>query len=143
MRLGIRDTTEISSSGALRSRYEISSCPPRLCDIRNVVILLRGLTVFGILPPAVRASSARELAETVVAGIGASRSVVLARSGAAADSDGIRLLASAGNASGGGSYTRLDGEFREMAIRTATIASIAARREPFVVQGIRGDEESS
>ena len=58
-----------------------------------------------------------------------------------ADADGLTLMASGGTPTGGGSYNRLDGEFREMAVRTATIASIAGRREPFVVQGIRGDEE--
>ena len=59
-----------------------------------------------------------------------------------ADPDGVlTLMASAGTPTGGGSYNRLDGEFREMAVAAATIAAIAGGRQPFVVPGIRGDEE--
>jgi transcriptional regulator with GAF, ATPase, and Fis domain len=70
-----------------------------------------------------------------------SRSVALVRIWTADPDGGLTLMASAGTPTGGGSYNRLDGEFREMAIATANIAAIVAGREPFVVQGIRGDEE--
>jgi transcriptional regulator with GAF, ATPase, and Fis domain len=53
----------------------------------------------------------------------------------------LELMASAGTPSGGGSYTRLDGEFREMAVADSRVACIADAREPFIVRGIRGDED--
>jgi transcriptional regulator with GAF, ATPase, and Fis domain len=50
-------------------------------------------------------------------------------------------MASSGTPTGGGSYNRLDGEFREMAVATSRIAALGHAREPVVVRGIRGDEE--
>ena len=88
----------------------------------------------------VRAKSVRDVCATLAANLSQLRSVALVRMWVA-DVGGLTLMASGGTPTGGGSYNRLDGEFREMAVRTATIASIAERPEPFVVQGIRGDEE--
>ena len=70
-----------------------------------------------------------------------SRSVALVRVWTAEPDGALTLMASGGTPTGGGSYNRLDGEFREMALAAATIAEIAAARVPFVVHGIRGDEE--
>jgi transcriptional regulator with GAF, ATPase, and Fis domain len=67
--------------------------------------------------------------------------VVLVRVWLAGASRRPTLCGSAGTPSGGGNYSRIDGEFREMAIRDATIAEIAASRAAFVVTGFRGDEE--
>jgi transcriptional regulator with GAF, ATPase, and Fis domain len=53
----------------------------------------------------------------------------------------IDLLASAGTPSGGGSYARLEGHFREMAVSDHTIREIAAAKAPLVVRGVRGDED--
>jgi transcriptional regulator with GAF, ATPase, and Fis domain len=74
--------------------------------------------------------------------VSTSRSVALVRVWTAEPDGGtLTLLASGGTPRGGGSYSRLDGEFREMAVADATMAGIAAARQPFIVPGIRGDEE--
>src|SRR5688500_7871084 len=89
----------------------------------------------------VGARSARDVCAAVATTVSMARSVALVRVWTA-DADGlVTLMASAGTPTGGGSYNRLDGEFREMAVAAATIAEIAAERRPFVVHGIRGDEE--
>jgi transcriptional regulator with GAF, ATPase, and Fis domain len=86
-----------------------------------------------------RAKSVADICASVVTNLSQPPSVALVRMWV--NCDGLKLMASGGTPTGGGSYNRLDGEFREMAIGTGTIAMIAERREPFVVQGIRGDEE--
>jgi len=84
------------------------------------------------------------LAERVTGGMAASRSVALARLWFQSpdDEDGraLQLYASAGTPSGGGSYERLDGEFRQMAISESRIAEIATTGVALVVRGLRGDE---
>jgi transcriptional regulator with GAF, ATPase, and Fis domain len=87
------------------------------------------------------AKSLAVLAQALTSQVAASRSVVLARVWFVGPLKGVALAGSAGTPSGGGSYTRLDGEFREMAVADAKIQEIAARREPFIVRGIRGDED--
>lgn len=94
-----------------------------------------------ILGAVVRAESPDLLAKTVCTAFATSRSVVLVRAWVADASGSLKLRGSAGTPSGGGSYSRIDGEFREMAIGDATIAAIAASRAPFIVSGLRGDEE--
>jgi transcriptional regulator with GAF, ATPase, and Fis domain len=89
----------------------------------------------------VRAGSIDDLARAVTASLAASRSVALARAWVVDGSGALQLVGSAGTPSGGGSYSRMDGEFREMAIADAKIAEVAASREAFVVLGLRGDEE--
>ena len=88
-----------------------------------------------------RADSIAGLAGAITEHVSASRSVVLARIWFVHGDGSLTLAASAGTPSGGGSYTRMDGEFRAMAIADAAVATIAAAREPFIVRGIRGDEE--
>lgn len=86
-----------------------------------------------------RAQSLQELATTIVSQIATSRSVVLVRVWYG-EPEAIALAGSAGTPSGGGSYSRLDGEFREMAIADSTIREIASSRELFAVRSVRGDE---
>ncbi len=89
----------------------------------------------------VTAKSVQAVCGALAATLSLSRSVALVRVWVAEADGGLTLMASAGTPTGGGSYNRLDGEFREMAVADATIAAIADGRQPFVVQGIRGDEE--
>jgi len=91
-----------------------------------------------LLRAIVRADSPASVAAALTART-SSRSVVLVRVWLSDET--LTLVSSAGTPSGGGSYTRLDGEFREMAVADRTIQQIAASREPFVVRGLRGDEE--
>jgi transcriptional regulator with GAF, ATPase, and Fis domain len=59
-----------------------------------------------------------------------------------ADADGdLRLAASAGVPTGGGSYHRIDGSFRRIARGVGKIGRIAATGEALVVRDVRGDEE--
>jgi transcriptional regulator with GAF, ATPase, and Fis domain len=89
----------------------------------------------------VRAKSVLDVCAAMATTLARARSVALVRVWTQ-DPDGVlTLMASAGTPTGGGSYNRLDGEFREMAVAAATIAAIAGGRQPFVVHGIRGDEE--
>jgi transcriptional regulator with GAF, ATPase, and Fis domain len=55
--------------------------------------------------------------------------------------ESLALAGSAGTPSGGGSHTRRDGEFREMAVADSKIREITATRDTFVVRGVRGDED--
>lgn len=88
---------------------------------------------------------AADSVETIVGGlaaqIAASRSIALVRVWlTSADAD-LELVASAGTPSGGGSYSRLDGGFREMAVSSHVLRRIATTLEPLVVRAIRGDED--
>jgi transcriptional regulator with GAF, ATPase, and Fis domain len=89
----------------------------------------------------VRASSLEALAAVLTGDVAGSRSVVLARVWTIEQENALALASSAGTPSGGGSYTRLDGEFREMAIADAKLREIAVSGEPFIVRGVRGDED--
>lgn len=89
----------------------------------------------------VRAQSADAAVHALCQTLASSRSVALVRIWLADERGALRLRGSAGTPSGGGNYTRLEGEFREMAIGDAKIAEIAAARELYVVSGLRGDEE--
>lgn len=90
----------------------------------------------------VRAGSLPSLAQTLVAGLAIPRSVALARVWFRDLATGqLTLAGSAGTPSGGGSYSRLDGEFSEFAVSDAKIRDVATSRSDFVVRGIRGDEE--
>jgi transcriptional regulator with GAF, ATPase, and Fis domain len=93
-----------------------------------------------LLRTVVRAKSAWEVAQSLTAHLAAGRSVALVRIWIKNRLGTLNLMASAGTPSGGGSYSRLEDEFREMAVADATIARIAEARKPFVVRGIRGDE---
>ena len=86
------------------------------------------------------ARTVAELGQTVCAAI-AAPSTVLARVWARDEAGTLTLLASAGFPLGGGSYHRIDGEFRRIDGGTGKIAQIAATRQAFIVRGIRGDEE--
>jgi transcriptional regulator with GAF, ATPase, and Fis domain len=99
------------------------------------------IDVGAVLQNIVRAGSAEAVAGVLCDALGASRSVILVRVWLADARRAPTLCGSAGTPSGGGNYSRIDGEFREMAIREATIAEIARSRAPFVVTGFRGDEE--
>ena len=88
-----------------------------------------------------RARSSDAVAGALCQTLGTSRSVVLVRAWLADDTGRPTLRGSAGTPSGGGNYSRIDGEFREMAIGETTIAEITAARTPFVVSGLRGDED--
>jgi transcriptional regulator with GAF, ATPase, and Fis domain len=89
----------------------------------------------------VRAASLTALADRLTSQFAASRSVVLVRVWFAESEGAMTLAGSAGSPSGGGSYARLDGEFREMAVADAKIHEIATSGAPFVVRGVRGDED--
>lgn len=90
----------------------------------------------------IRETSLPGVAGGLVAGLAQSRSVVLARVWFLDAMGGALTLAgSAGTPSGGGSYRRLDGEFRQFALNDARILDIATTRQPVVLRGIRGDEE--
>jgi transcriptional regulator with GAF, ATPase, and Fis domain len=93
------------------------------------------------LEPIVRADSSEILAGRLCESLARSRSVVLVRVWTTDASGTLKLLGSAGTPSGGGNYSRRDSEFREMAISDAQVAAIAATRQPFVVSGLRGDED--
>lgn len=54
---------------------------------------------------------------------------------------GLRLRASAGGPIGGGSYSRVDGEFSRIAIGDGKIGRIAATNRPLIVRDLRGDED--
>lgn len=95
----------------------------------------------GALGAIVRAESPALLSKSLCEALAGARSIVLVRMWAADASGTLKLLGTAGTPSGGGNYSRLDGEFREMAVSDATIASISASREPLVVSGLRGDED--
>ena len=97
------------------------------------------LDLHAVLRGVARAPSFEAVATALASGI-ASRSVVLARVWVKT-SDALTLRASAGTPSGGGSYSRVDGDFREMAVADTTIAAIAESREPVLVRGLRGDED--
>ena len=88
-----------------------------------------------------KAASVTNLAQAVCENLSRSRSTVLARLWAVGEEGDVTLTASAGTPSGGGSYGRTDGEFREMAIADAAIADIVATRQPLIVLGVRGDED--
>lgn len=98
------------------------------------------LDLAAVVRDTVRADSLSALASAVTDHLASSRSVVLARVWFR-DSDALSLAGSAGTPSGGGSYNRLDGEFRQTAIADAKIAEIANSRVPFVVRVVRGDED--
>ena len=98
------------------------------------------IDLFASVRAIVRARTREAVAVAAVQALAASRSVVLARVWIARDGD-LRLAASAGTPSGGGSYGRSDGEFREMGIADRTIAEVAATHRPFIVGTVRGDEE--
>jgi transcriptional regulator with GAF, ATPase, and Fis domain len=98
------------------------------------------LEFHALLRSIVRAGSPQGVAQTITGRIAASRSIVLVRAWVVTDGQ-LVLASSAGTPSGGGSYSRLDGEFREMAIADRTIQEIADSRRPFVVDGVRGDED--
>ena len=51
------------------------------------------------------------------------------------------LAGSAGRPAGGGTYSRLDGDFRCIAVGAGKIGQIAASGEPLVAKSLRGDEE--
>jgi transcriptional regulator with GAF, ATPase, and Fis domain len=89
----------------------------------------------------VKAASTATVAHAVCEHLSRSRSIVLARLWAVGDEGTATLTASAGTPSGGGSYARTDGEFREMAIADGAIAAIVATRQPLIVLGVRGDED--
>ena len=88
-----------------------------------------------------RAESPTLLAKRLCEALAVSRSIVLVRLWTAEASGTLTVRGSAGTPSGGGNYSRLDGEFREMAVSDETIAAISASRQPLVVSGLRGDEE--
>ena len=93
-----------------------------------------------LLRDLIRARTQAIVATALSAGLAASRSVVLARVWAGTSGQ-LTLMGSAGTPSGGGSYSRVDGDFREMAIADTTIAAIAESRERVLVRGLRGDED--
>ena len=87
-----------------------------------------------------RSKSLRQLAQDAAAAL-ATDGVVLARLWVADPSNELRLVGSAGAPAGGGSYSRLDGEFSRISAGRGKIAAIAESRQPRIVRGIRGDEE--
>jgi transcriptional regulator with GAF, ATPase, and Fis domain len=52
----------------------------------------------------------------------------------------LTLAGSAGSPVGGGSYSRLDGEFRCLQVGVGKIGQVAASRQPLIVRAMRGDE---
>jgi GAF domain-containing protein len=75
-----------------------------------------------------------------LAGLLSQATVVLARVWLV-DADILQLAGSAGQPTGGGSYSRLDGTFSRIAVGTGKIGHIAASRAPLVVCNLRGDED--
>lgn len=87
-----------------------------------------------------REGTPAEVAQTTASGL-AGPSVVLARVWLADESQSLHLQGSAGSPTGGGSYNRLDGQFAHISRGSGKIGLIAESRSPFVVRGIRGDED--
>ncbi len=94
-----------------------------------------------LLRAIVRATTVWDLAQCFTTHVAARRSVALVRVWIKNRLGTLELMASAGTPSGGGSYSRLDGEFREMAVVSSRITRIADARERFIVRAIRGDED--
>jgi transcriptional regulator with GAF, ATPase, and Fis domain len=86
-----------------------------------------------------RSATPRDTLMATVGGIAGS-STILARAWLSDDAGQLRLAASAGTPSGGGTYDRLDGSFSVVPLGAGKIGRIAESREPFIVRGIRGDE---
>jgi transcriptional regulator with GAF, ATPase, and Fis domain len=108
---------------------------------RHFVIIVRvQIETSALLRAIVRAERAEAVAGALTDAIATSRTVALIRVWLFGDDNRLALTSSAGTPSGGGSYRRLDGEFREMAVADATIQEIALSAQPFVVGGLRGDE---
>ncbi len=99
------------------------------------------ITLHALLPEIVRGNAAGGVGASVTSHLALAKSTALARVWLTTEDGAVELLASAGTPSGGGSYARLDGQFREMAVADTTIGAVAASREPLVVRGLRGDEE--
>ena len=93
-----------------------------------------------VLRRLVGARTVSALATTLSAGIATSRFVVLARVWVNAPG-GLVLAGSAGTPSGGGSYSRIDRDFREIAVADSAIGAVAQSGRPLIVRGIRGDED--
>lgn len=87
-----------------------------------------------------RMTTLGELCEALVAGL-TGPTVVLARLWVMDFDGSLKLTASAGTPTGGGTYNRLDGEFGRIAAGHGKIGRIVATREPFIVPSIRGDED--
>ncbi len=87
-----------------------------------------------------RAASADDLAQRMVGAIDAPR-VALARVWLTDAAGNLVLAASAGVATGGGSYGRLDGTHSRFAPGSGKIGRIAETGESLVVRGLRGDED--
>jgi transcriptional regulator with GAF, ATPase, and Fis domain len=88
------------------------------------------------------ANSPVRLAQAVASGLSLDKAVVLARLWRLEESSGVlRLAGSAGTPSGGGSYSRLDGEFSVIAMGAGKIGAIASTGEARIVRGLRGDED--
>jgi transcriptional regulator with GAF, ATPase, and Fis domain len=93
-----------------------------------------------IVLSAARAQTVHDLTQAIVAGL-ARPSVVLARLWVAGEGASLRLAASAGFPTGGGTYSRVDGDFGRVSTGSGKIGRIAHSRTPFIVRSIRGDEE--
>jgi transcriptional regulator with GAF, ATPase, and Fis domain len=89
---------------------------------------------------AARSRTTHELCQAFADGL-ALPSVVLARVWLTTRSGDLQLAGSAGLPTGGGAYNRLDGAFSRIPRGTGKIGQIAATRAPYVVRGIRGDED--
>lgn len=87
---------------------------------------------------AAHASSADDLAQTIASAL-LRPSAVLSRVWLAAGDD-LCLAGSVGAPTGGGTYSRLDGQFGRISAGVGKIGHIAETRTPLVVRAIRGDE---
>jgi transcriptional regulator with GAF, ATPase, and Fis domain len=94
----------------------------------------------GALLAAAVVSSGRDVCHVLATNL-ARPTTVLARFWLRRGEHQLQLEGSAGFATGGGFYNRIDGEFSRLDIRHGKIGQIAASGEPLVVRGIRGDED--
>lgn len=88
---------------------------------------------------AARDRTANDLSQTIANAL-LRPGVVLARIWVAEGED-LRLAGSAGAPTGGGTYSRLDGQFGRIRSGVGKIGHILETRTPLVVRSIRGDEE--
>jgi transcriptional regulator with GAF, ATPase, and Fis domain len=89
------------------------------------------------------AAAAADSGETVSQSICdalATPAVVLVRVWVVESEQRLRLLSSAGQPTGGGSYRRIDGTFRRVETGSGKIGQTASQRQPFIVREVRGDE---